>query len=108
MTEVSNEQRILSGRLHGQRPMSTATLNDSRNDTGRTAFCGPTVISAITGYSVSNHRLSDATDWSAAVSNAANRPATDCQASASEETLNHRQEALPRQARRRPWKGLRR
>jgi hypothetical protein len=38
------------GRL---RRKSTATLNDSRNDTGRTAFCGPTVISALTGFSVS-------------------------------------------------------
>jgi hypothetical protein len=28
-------------------------LNDARNDTGRTAFCGPIVLSAITGYSVS-------------------------------------------------------
>ncbi len=32
---------------------ATSTLNESRNDTGRTAFCGPTVISALTGYSVS-------------------------------------------------------
>jgi hypothetical protein len=32
---------------------TTSALNDSRNDTGRTAFCGPTVISAVTGYSVS-------------------------------------------------------
>ena len=31
----------------------TPTLNQSRNDTGRTAFCGPTVLSAITGYPVS-------------------------------------------------------
>lgn len=31
----------------------TPTLNDARNDTGRTAYCGPTVISAITGYSIS-------------------------------------------------------
>lgn len=31
----------------------TATLNDAQNDTGRTAFCGPVVISAITGYPVS-------------------------------------------------------
>ena len=38
--------------LRGPRAASTATLNDSRNDTGRTAFCGPTVISAVTGYSV--------------------------------------------------------
>ena len=38
--------------LKGPRASATATLNDSRNNTGRTAFCGPTVISAITGYSV--------------------------------------------------------
>ena len=31
----------------------TPTLNASRNDTGRVAFCGPTVISAVTGYCVS-------------------------------------------------------
>jgi len=31
----------------------TSTLNPSRNDTGRTAFCGPTVLSAITGFPVS-------------------------------------------------------
>ena len=32
---------------------NTPTLNESRNDTGRVAFCGPTVISALTGYPVS-------------------------------------------------------
>jgi hypothetical protein len=32
---------------------ATSTLNQSHNDTGRMAFCGPTVISALTGYSVS-------------------------------------------------------
>lgn len=31
----------------------TASLNQVRNDTGRIAFCGPTVLSAITGYRVS-------------------------------------------------------
>jgi hypothetical protein len=31
----------------------TSSLNDARNDTGRMAFCGPIVLSAITGYSVS-------------------------------------------------------
>ncbi|KAB2850653.1 MAG: hypothetical protein F9K44_04200 [Hyphomicrobiaceae bacterium] len=31
----------------------TSTLNPSRNDTGRTAFCGPVVISAVTGLAVS-------------------------------------------------------
>jgi hypothetical protein len=31
----------------------TSPLNDARNDTGRIAFCGPVVLSAITGYSVS-------------------------------------------------------
>lgn len=37
----------------GLRRKTTASLNASRNDTGRIAFCGPTVISALTGYSVS-------------------------------------------------------
>jgi hypothetical protein len=32
---------------------TTSSLNESRNDTGRTAFCGPVVLSAITGYPVS-------------------------------------------------------
>lgn len=31
----------------------TSSLNEARNDTGRAAFCGPIVLSAITGYSVS-------------------------------------------------------
>ena len=31
----------------------TSSLNDVNNDTGRVAFCGPFVLSAITGYSVS-------------------------------------------------------
>lgn len=31
----------------------TASLSPVRNDTGRVAYCGPTVLSAITGYSVS-------------------------------------------------------
>jgi hypothetical protein len=31
----------------------TSSLNASRNDTGRVAFCGPVVISAVTGYSIS-------------------------------------------------------
>jgi hypothetical protein len=31
----------------------TSSLSDSNNDTGRVAFCGPVVLSAITGYSVS-------------------------------------------------------
>ena len=31
----------------------TSSLNEVRNDTGRTAFCGPFVLSAITGYTVS-------------------------------------------------------
>jgi hypothetical protein len=30
-----------------------SSLNEANNDTGRTAFCGPIVLSAITGYSVS-------------------------------------------------------
>jgi hypothetical protein len=28
-------------------------LHEANNDTGRTAFCGPVVVSAVTGYSVS-------------------------------------------------------
>lgn len=31
----------------------TPTLNNAKNDTGRTAYCGPIVVSAITGFSVS-------------------------------------------------------
>lgn len=30
-----------------------SSLHEANNDTGRTAFCGPIVLSAITGYSVS-------------------------------------------------------
>jgi hypothetical protein len=32
---------------------TTSSLHEARNDTGRIAFCGPIVLSAITGYSVS-------------------------------------------------------
>lgn len=32
---------------------TTHTLNEVRNDTGRVAFCGPYVISAVTGWSIS-------------------------------------------------------
>ena len=39
--------------MEGRGGTLTATLNERRNDTGRVAFCGPTVISAVTGYSVS-------------------------------------------------------
>lgn len=31
----------------------TSSLNDAYNDTGRMAYCGPVVLSAITGFSVS-------------------------------------------------------
>jgi hypothetical protein len=31
----------------------TSSLNHSDNDTGRTAWCGPTIVSAITGYPIS-------------------------------------------------------
>ncbi len=34
-------------------PRPTSSLNDAANDTGRVAFCGPYVLSAITGYPVS-------------------------------------------------------
>lgn len=40
-------------RSHNLRHHLTSTLNRARNDTGRTAFCGPVVISAIVGWSVS-------------------------------------------------------
>ena len=31
----------------------TSSLSEANNDTGRTAFCGPYVLSAITGYPIS-------------------------------------------------------
>lgn len=34
-------------------PHSTPSLNDAKNDTGRMAFCGPYVLSAITGFPIS-------------------------------------------------------
>ena len=34
-------------------PRLTSSLNDVVNDTGRIAFCGPFVLSAVTGYSIS-------------------------------------------------------
>ena len=37
---------------HGGRK-TTSSLSEVRNDTGRTAFCGPYVISAVTGWSIS-------------------------------------------------------
>ena len=49
MEQEDGIQRMIGGRARSL----TATLNESRNDTGRVAFCGPTVISAVTGYSVS-------------------------------------------------------
>ena len=39
--------------LHLNIPRVTSDRNDVNNDTGRTAFCGPYVISAITGFPVS-------------------------------------------------------
>lgn len=41
------------GALAGHTASLTSALNESRNDTGRLAFCGPTVISAVTGFSIS-------------------------------------------------------
>lgn len=35
-------------------PRVTSSLNEVRNDTGRIAFCGPYVLSAITGYPISS------------------------------------------------------
>lgn len=34
-------------------PMSRSNLNNVRNDTGRVAFCGPYVLSALTGHPIS-------------------------------------------------------
>lgn len=34
-------------------PRTTSSLHEVRNDTGRVAFCGPYVIAAITGWSIS-------------------------------------------------------
>jgi hypothetical protein len=39
--------------LHDGAARLASSLNEARNDTGRIAFCGPIVLSAITGYSVS-------------------------------------------------------
>ncbi len=36
-----------------QAPRLTSSLAEANNDTGRTAFCGPYVLSAITGYPIS-------------------------------------------------------
>lgn len=38
---------------HSAAARVTSSLNEVNNDTGRIAFCGPFVLSAITGYSVS-------------------------------------------------------
>jgi hypothetical protein len=38
-------------KLEGRR--TTSILNDVSNDTGRIAYCGPVVISAVTGHSIS-------------------------------------------------------
>lgn len=37
----------------GNAPRTTSNLMEARNDTGRVAFCGPFVLSAITGYPIS-------------------------------------------------------
>jgi hypothetical protein len=42
--------RALSGAAP---PRLSSSLHEANNDTGRVAFCGPIVVSAITGYSVS-------------------------------------------------------
>ena len=39
--------------LFAQDTRLTSSLNEVRNDTGRVAFCGPYVLAAITGYSIS-------------------------------------------------------
>lgn len=38
---------------HAPAARLTSSLNEVRNDTGRIAFCGPYVLSAVTGYSIS-------------------------------------------------------
>jgi hypothetical protein len=38
---------------HSNCAYTTPGLNDAKNDTGRMAFCGPYVLSAITGYPIS-------------------------------------------------------
>jgi len=42
----------MSGQWSGA-ARNTSSLNEVNNDTGRIAFCGPYVLSAITGYSIS-------------------------------------------------------
>ena len=37
--------------------IKTSGLNKVRNDTGRTAFCGPYILSALTGFPVSRVEL---------------------------------------------------
>lgn len=39
--------------LSGVGRKTTSSLNDVKNDTGRIAFCGPYVLSAITGFPIS-------------------------------------------------------
>lgn len=46
----------------------TSSLNEAINDTGRIAFCGPVVLSAITGYSIATvedeiRRVRNLTEW---------------------------------------------
>ena len=39
--------------LHSNAARTTSSLNEVANDTGRVAFCGPYVLSAITGFPIS-------------------------------------------------------
>jgi hypothetical protein len=43
----------MSHELEGGAARVTSSLNDVKNDTGRMAFCGPFVLSAVTGYPIS-------------------------------------------------------
>jgi hypothetical protein len=43
----------MSSALHEEPARISSSLHEANNDTGRVAFCGPIVLSAITGYSVS-------------------------------------------------------
>ncbi|MGH1418312.1 MAG: hypothetical protein ACRBCJ_05590 [Hyphomicrobiaceae bacterium] len=42
----------LAANASNGRGRMTSTLNDVKNDTGRTAYCGPYVVSAITGCTI--------------------------------------------------------
>ena len=58
MDDFATARSSLHARASGSSPISrasgtTSNLNEVTNDTGRVAFCGPYVLSAITGYPIS-------------------------------------------------------